>query len=106
MRNSRSSSCARVIGAWPLAILRTPSHQPAAKPARYMRPYQRTANGPTENAIGSMLGWTSTRGLAGAARERQEVARGGAEAAARPGEPQVEPRVAVVDLAIHHAAPA
>src|SRR5688500_15855594 len=95
------------MGDWLFAVLLAPSHQPMTKPARYMTPHQRTASGPSENAIGSMFGWTSTAGLAGApARERQEVARRGAQAAAWPGEPQIEPRVAVGELAIDHAAPA
>src|SRR6185436_10402946 len=57
---SRSSNCCRVTGEPPRAMRRTPSHQAAAKPARYMRPYQRTASGPMENATGSKFGWTST----------------------------------------------
>ena len=33
-----------------------PSHQAAAKPRRYMSPYQRTASGPMAKAIGSICG--------------------------------------------------
>src|SRR5205807_5538066 len=57
--NSKSSNCCRVTGARPFAIRLRPSRQPAAKPTRYMRPYQRTASGPMENAIGSIFGWTN-----------------------------------------------
>src|SRR3970040_1908135 len=49
----------------------SPSHQPAANPARYMMPYQRTASGPSENAIGSKFGWTST--LESYSSERREA---------------------------------
>jgi hypothetical protein len=52
----RSSNCLRVIGALACRIRVEPSHQAAAKPTRYMRPYQRTASGPIEKAMGSICG--------------------------------------------------
>src|SRR5688572_24192984 len=85
-----------------------PSHQPIAKPARYMSPYQRTASGPIENAMGSMLGCVSTgaRLTCNTARVGQEVPSCGAERAAPPREPEVEARMGVGDFAVSDAAPA
>src|SRR5688572_11141841 len=96
-----SSNCRRVTGAAPPAILLTPSHQAAAKPARYMSPYQRTASGPIENATGSICGWTSMR-LRFAPGVRDEVAPGRAQGARAPGEPQLQARVPVADRAVDH----
>src|ERR1051326_3021167 len=107
----RSSNCLRVIGARLSRMRFRPSHQAAANPTRYMRPYQRTASGPTEKAIGLKSGWTSMMTLlallallAAAARVRDEVACRGGEGAARPREPEVEARVPVGELAVRHAA--
>src|SRR5207247_8421895 len=106
--NSKSSNCCRVTGASPFAIRRRPSHQPAAKPTRYMRPYQRTASGPMEIATGSILGWISMGAALAreASRLRRKFASCGAERAAAPGKPQVEPRMRLGDLAVDDPAPA
>src|ERR1043166_8122614 len=101
----RSSNCLRVIGARLSRMRFRPSHQAAANPTRYMRPYQRTASGPMEKAIGLKSGWTSMMTLlAAAARVRAEVACRAGEGAARPREPEVEARVPVGELAVRHAA--
>src|SRR5262245_40136557 len=102
--NSTSSSCLRVTGDSFFEILFNPSHQPIAKPARYIRPYQRTAsgpmpkNGPMENAIGSMFGWTSTLLPREAPRLGNELRGRAARRARAPGEPELERRMAVGEL--------
>src|ERR1044071_8405221 len=101
-----SSNCARVTGKMPCLMRRRPSHQAAAKPARYISPYHRTASGPTWNAIGSMSGWASTLALRHLPRLRDEFRRRGIDAGASPGEPQLERRVPVGELAVDDAAPA
>src|SRR6478752_9949593 len=79
---------------------------PMSKPRRYMRPYQRTASGPMEKAMGSMLGWWSMA-LAGVLpRGGEKIASAGAEAASTPREPHVEPRMRVGYLSVGYAAPA
>src|SRR5258706_1689946 len=99
-----SSNCARVTGTVALRMRRMPSHHAAAKPTRYMRPYQRTASGPIWNATGSMSGWTSKLGLRQAARLGNEFLGSGGGCAAAPGEPQLEHRMPVGEPAIHDAA--
>src|SRR5262245_18464070 len=101
-RKRMSSNVWRVTGTMPCLMRRRPSHHAARKPARYMRPYQRTASGPIWNAIGSMSGWASMSGLAQAARLGDEFVRGGTAAAAAPGEPEFEHWMFVGDLAIDH----
>src|SRR5262249_37779315 len=105
-RKRMSSNCWRVTGMSPCLIRRSPSHQAAAKPDRYMSPYQRTASGPIWKATGSMSGWASTSGTAQAARLRDEFTRCRAEGPAAPGEPELELWVLVGKLAVDHAAPA
>jgi hypothetical protein len=56
-----SSNCARLTGATPRSMRLRPSHQHEPKASRYISPYQRTASGPMENAIGFMSGWTNIR---------------------------------------------
>src|SRR5690242_8755316 len=101
-----SSNCWRVMGRMPCLMRRRPSHHAAAKPVRYMSPYQRTASGPIWKAIGSMSGWASMSAFAQAARLRDELVRCRVAAAAPPGEPQLEGRMLVGQPAIDHAAPA
>src|SRR5690606_18098964 len=101
-----SSNWARDTGAAPRAIRLVPSHQAAAKPSRYMRPYQRTARGPIENATGSKFGWTSIGLATGLAGERDELARRSVERAPPPGEPEVKAGMRVGELPIGDAAPA
>src|SRR3954467_11648117 len=101
-----SSSCARVTGAMPRAMRRVASHQPMANPARYMRPYQRTASGPMEKAIGSMFGWISMALACAAPCVREKIARRGADFAAAPREPHIEAWVRVGNLAVDHPAAA
>src|SRR5260221_8114715 len=100
-----SSNCARVTGMMPCLMRRMPSHQAAAKPTRYIKPYQRTASGPIWNATGSMSGWTSTLGFCQASGLGDEFCRGGAARAAAPGEPDLEHRMPVGEPAIDDAAP-
>src|SRR5258705_12926758 len=105
--NSMSSSCARVTGARPALMRRVPSHQTEAKASRYMTPYQRTASGPIENTIGSKFGCVNmlARLARYAPRVQHELARGDSLGAAAPGQPQVEARMGVGDLAVGDAAP-
>ena len=60
MANITSSRSFSVHGPCaPARMRRRPNHQTSAKPIRYMSPYQRTASGPMEIAIGSKFGWIS-----------------------------------------------
>src|SRR5262245_15381382 len=97
-----SSSCARVTGDMPRLMRSVASHQPRAKPARYMRPYQRTASGPMEKATGSKFGWTSIALAGKAPRVGEEIARRRRQLGAAPGKPYVEPRMRIGQLAVHH----
>src|SRR5678809_913993 len=101
-----SSNCWRVTGTMPCLMRRMPSHHAAAKPARYMRPYQRTASGPIWKAIGSISGWASTSGLRQLSRLSEELGRSGARRAFAPREPEFEHRMPVGELAVNDAAPA
>ena len=62
---------------------RRPSHQAAAKPARYMRPYQRTASGPIGERDRIEVRVNEHDRLRAAAGVRDEVARRGRACAAR-----------------------
>src|SRR4051812_15025760 len=101
-----SSNCWRVIGRMPRLMRRRPSHHAAAKPAKYIRPYQRTASGPIWNAIGSMSGWASTLELRQPPRLRHELGRRGVDGATPPSEPQLERGMPVGELAVDDPAPA
>src|SRR5258706_1854 len=100
-----SSNCARVTGMMPCLMRRMPSHQAAAKPTRYIKPYQRTARGPIWNAIGSISGWAGTVGVSQASGVGDEVGCGGGARAAGPGSPGLEHRMPVGEPAIDDAAP-
>src|SRR6185295_18062112 len=104
-RNRMSSNCCRVTGRMPCLMRRMPSHQAAAKPARYMSPYQRTASGPIWKAMGSMSGWVSKSGLCEEPRVSKELGRGGARTTRAPRQPQLEHRMPVGELPVDHAAP-
>src|SRR5512138_1247677 len=101
-----SSNWARVTLTTPCRMRRRPSHHAAAKPARYISPYQRTASGPMWKATGSMSGCASTLALRPLPGLRQELRSGSVSWAAPPSEPQLEQGVLVGEPAIDDAAPA
>src|ERR1700739_2447027 len=53
--NARSENCSNDTGKPPCCRWRLPRYQAPGHPNRYMMPYQCTASGPIEKAIGLML---------------------------------------------------